>query len=163
MSKLSALLVIAVLTVSAAPAAAVDQLLPGKKLRVYNTGGGGKLSLLVKTPLIIAPTSGGSSDPTTTSASLEIRAASGETATFSLPASNWTKKPDGSLYKFKNKDAPAGPSEVKVTMLKDGSKIKVSARSTGITLDESSQHAHRAHPDQRHHALLRALRRHGQA
>jgi hypothetical protein len=128
----------ALLASTATPAGAVDQLVPGRKL-VVRVGryGGQKVVFVARGPGITAPASG-ANDPTESGARLEILAQSGESAAFDMPASNWTTNAAGTVFKFKNASAPAGPSEVEIAYLRNGS-VKVSAKSTGITLDEPSQ------------------------
>lgn len=95
--------------------------------------------MVAKSPSIVAPTSGGIDDPTLHGASLEIRAASGEFAIFSLPFQNWSKNEAATIYKFKNPDAPGAPSEVKLALVKGGKLVRITAKDTGITLDELTQ------------------------
>jgi hypothetical protein len=79
--------------------------------------------------------------PTVVGASLEVVSGSGEHATLDLPATGWGAYQSGTRfqYVFKDRTAPAGPSAVKLAILKGGGSIKLSARSSGITLDETSQ------------------------
>ncbi|HEV7734637.1 MAG TPA: CocE/NonD family hydrolase [Candidatus Binatia bacterium] len=129
--------VVSMLLLSTAGAHAADRLIPGRSLAMSARSGRQQLSFTAKSPLIA--TNG--SDPRTTGAVLAIVVAdSGESATIDLPASRWTANGNGTAYKFKNPDAPAGPSAVKVALLKNGS-LKVKARSTGISLNEPSQSA----------------------
>src|SRR5262245_53805631 len=92
---------------------ATDHLQGGQKLALKTSSGGGKLVFASKTPPVVLP----AESPLTAGATLEIvNPLSGETATFALPAGGWTQKA-GTLYKFTNKDAPAGPSPVKVAVM----------------------------------------------
>src|SRR6185503_17334975 len=134
MYRTAGLLVLSLAVGFAAPAGAADQLLPGKKLLLRT----GRLNMTAKSPSVAVPAAP-ASDPTLVGASLEIRAASGEIATIALPASNWTKNGPGTIYKFKNPDAPAGPSAMKVAMKKQAKQVRLYAKSSGITLDESTQ------------------------
>jgi hypothetical protein len=78
--------------------------------------------------------------PTVSGATLTItNPATAETASASLPAGNWVANGPGTVFKFKNKGAPAGPSVVKSALFKSGGILKVSAKDTLITLDEASQ------------------------
>jgi hypothetical protein len=67
-----------------------------------------------------------------------------ESATYDLPATDggaefWTKNKAGTVYKYKNRLAPEGPSDVKIAKLKNGF-IKVVAKGLqGFSLDEPSQ------------------------
>ena len=53
------------------------------------------------------------------------------TATLSLPASNWSANGSGTLFTYKNKAAPSGPSVVKVVKVKGGL-LKVVAKGAAI-------------------------------
>jgi hypothetical protein len=81
--------------------------------------------------------------PTVVGASLLIVAASGERATFDLPAAGWAAYETATRfqYVFKNRTAPLGLSMVKVAALKRQGALKVAAKSSGLTLDEPSQGA----------------------
>jgi hypothetical protein len=48
---------------------------------------------------------------------------------------NWKVK-DGTVYKFKNREAPGGPSEIKVVVLKGGASLKIAGRSVGSELND---------------------------
>ena len=53
------------------------------------------------------------------------------TATLSLPSSNWSTNGSGSLFKYKNASAPSGPSIVKIAKVKPGL-LKVVAKGLPI-------------------------------
>jgi hypothetical protein len=116
-----------------------DQPVPGSKLSLKQTTTA-SASFTGKTPALIAPTPGGSDDPRMTGATVRIyNPQSGESATFQLPAPNWTANASGTTFKFVNPVAPAPPSEVRVASIRTGRAIKVRAKASGITLDETSQ------------------------
>lgn len=118
---------------------AADQPVPGTKLAVQQSSTG-KLSFSSKAALV-APTPGGPDDPRTGGATFRIyNPDSGESATFDLPASNWVLKGGSSVYyKFTNPASPAGPSQVKISLLRGGRQLSVKAKATGITLNEPTQ------------------------
>src|SRR6185295_7033712 len=88
---------------------------------------------------ILAPTPGDGDDPRTVGATFRIfNPDSGESATFDLPAFGWTLK-GGSIYRFTNPSAPAPPSQVKISMIRQGRSLSVKAKATGITLNEQTQ------------------------
>jgi hypothetical protein len=95
-----------------------------------------RLVLTVKGP-VPAPTPGGGDDPQVTGAVLEVYGALGEAAVVELPASGWTY--DGSAFRFRNLLAPAGPSPVRSVLIRPGKRLKVVARTPGVSLDEPSQ------------------------
>jgi hypothetical protein len=132
-------LTVALIAWSAAPSAAVDQLVPGRRLLLSVSASGNQRLLFSGLGAGITAPSSPADDPTLTGASLEVRAASGEFDTFSMPAGNWSKNAAGTVFRFKNPAAPGGPSEVRLAFLKNGM-VKVTARSLGsITLNEPSQ------------------------
>src|SRR3989475_820806 len=130
---------VALLMLGTGSARATDRLIPGRKLSLSARAGRQRLAFAAKSPVIVVPTPQGSDDPTSVGATLRIvNPASGESASFDLPASHWSRNASGTLYKFKNSAAPAPPSEVKIALLRTG-RLKVSARASGITLNELSQ------------------------
>lgn len=135
-------LVVALLAVVIAAwnAGAQPQPVSGRRLVMVQTGGGNQRLVVLSRDTILAPTPGGADDPTVAGATLTIASGSlGETASFDLPAANWAVNASGAVFRYRNALAPGGPSAVKVTRLKNGSLLKVSAKSTGITLDEPTQ------------------------
>jgi len=98
-----------------------------------------RLAFVAKSPVIVAPAPQGSDDPTSVGASLRImNPDSGESASLDLPSSRWTRNAAGTVYKFRNASAPAPPSAVKIALLRSGG-LKVRARATGVTLNETFQ------------------------
>jgi cysteine-rich repeat protein len=133
MSKLLAMLT---LLASVHGAVAADHLQDGLKLVLKASAAGEKLVWVSKSPALALP----ASPPTDVGATLDIvNPGSGESATLSLPAGVWAANGAGTVLKFVNKEAPNGPSPVKVAVLKDAKVLKVVARATGITLDETTQ------------------------
>jgi hypothetical protein len=130
----------ALLTAILAPYAAVaeDFAITGKKLVMAQTPSRAVL-VFISRDVIRAPLPGGPDDPRVTGASLRVTSGTAETALFDLPAANWTANSSGTVFAYKNLQAPSGPSAVKVARIKNGSLIKITAKSTGITLDEASQ------------------------
>ena len=125
-------------TLGQSPALATDQTLPGSRLLVRNAPSGGRLItrlvFLTKASGITVPR--GPDDPTSVGGSFEIyNPTSGESATFDMPASDWRAIAGGSSFRFLSRTVP---SEVRVAELKSG-RLKVSAFSTGIALEEPSQ------------------------
>ena len=118
-------------------ARASDLLLTGKLLDMRDKNGDQSLKWIVSDPAAVLPSGGDA--PTVSGASLLVlNPTTEESATFILPASNWSVNGAGTAYKFLNPSAPSGPSQVKIARMKSG-KLKVSARATGITLDETQQ------------------------
>lgn len=104
----------------ASQARAADQGITGKKLLLKSTP---KLVLLSRDPSINIMGSdavGGSDSSITFDDGVN-------TATLSLPASNWSTNGSGTLFKYKNTSAPSGPSVVKIAKVKSGS-LKVIAK-----------------------------------
>ncbi len=123
--------------VFAGTADAADLLLAGKMLDVRDEGGDQRLTWIVADPAATLPA--GDDRPTVAGASLLIlNPTTNESATFILPASNWSENAAATAYRFRNPSAPSGPSQVKIARMKNG-KLKVSARASGISLDEAQQ------------------------
>ena len=116
----------ALLMLGTGSARATDQLIPGRRLSISDRASRQRLAFVAKSPVIVAPTPQGSDDPTSVGATLRIvNPASGESASFDLPASHWSRNASGTFYRFKNPSAPAPPSEVKIALLRTG-RLKVS-------------------------------------
>jgi hypothetical protein len=138
MKRLLAVLVIAAL----APRAAIAEDFPvtGKKLVMVRTPSGNEVFVFISRDVIRAPLPFGAEDPTLVGATLVVRSGnSSESFTFDLPADHWTRNTSATTYRYRNTQAPSGPSAVKMTRIRNGSLLKVSAKATGITLNEASQ------------------------
>src|SRR5256712_9057587 len=136
MKSAAAIAIIALVASLPCRARAVEQLLPGRMLTMHAAASGRQRTLfLARSTAIVAPARGGPDDPTVVGATLALRAASGESAAFDLPASNWSVNAAGTAYKFRNPGAPT----VRMALVKDHATVRVGTRATGITLDEPSQ------------------------
>lgn len=134
-------ILLTVATVLPRQSSAIDQPISGRRLLMVETATGGRLVFLSK-DTIVAPTAGGADDPTVTGAMLVISSgASTETATFDLPATNWSVNTTGTIFRYRNAQAPAGASPVDMVLIKSGKRLKVTAKAAGLTLDEPSQGA----------------------
>src|SRR4030095_12902423 len=92
------------------PAGGTDQGITGKKLLLKS----GKFVLLSKDPSI----SNAASDPVGgADSSITFNDGSGP-VTVALPATLWGANGDATLFKYKNADAPAGPSVAKTAKVK---------------------------------------------
>ncbi len=132
----------ALLIAALAPWAAIAEDFPvtGKKLVMVRTPSGSEVLVFISRDVIRAPLPGGVEDPTMVGATLVVKSGStSEFATFDLPADHWTANSSGTTFRYRNTQAPNGPSAVKMTRIRNGSLLKVSAEATGITLNESSQ------------------------
>ena len=107
-------------------ARAADQGITGKKLLLKGTS---KLVLLSKDPSINIM----GSDPVGGSDSSITFDDGTNTATLSLPASNWSTNGSGTLFKYKNTSAPSGPSVVKIAKVKAGL-LKVVAKGLPVPI-----------------------------
>jgi hypothetical protein len=117
--------------------AAADQPLSGHSLLLKTTSPGRPaLKLFIKDGGFAVPAPASANDPRTGGATLRLKAASGETASLDLPAAGWKLDKTGTGYKFKNPN-PAGP--VKSAVARGGKSLKLTALTSGITLDEPSQ------------------------
>jgi hypothetical protein len=110
--RLTLTLVLAIMLVGSA-ANAADQAITGKRLLLKPSG---KLVLLSKD----ASVSITGSDPVGgADSSVSFDDGSGP-VTFSLPKTLWSTNGSGTLFKYKNSAAPAGPSVVKIAKVKPG-------------------------------------------
>jgi hypothetical protein len=132
---MSARRIVVALLLSVTAASAVDHPQEAKKLVVKDVGGKQSLVWTTKLPAPMLP----ATSPFAFGATLRVATSSGESASFHLPPSGWSVNDAGTVYKFKNPQAPAGPSEVKVAVLAEQKLVKVSAKASGITLDEPTQ------------------------
>jgi uncharacterized membrane protein len=146
-SMLTLLIAFAVLAGTAPAALAVDQSIDGTKLVIKRSGSGKEKFVFVsKDAGFLFPTIGGADDPANGSpggALIEILSRDEADASFSIPAGEslppgWkVKDATIDLYKYVNKDAPTGPTPVKVMVLKDGKVLKIVSKSTGLALTGS--------------------------
>jgi hypothetical protein len=112
-------------------AGAADQGITGKKLLLKSTP---KLVLLSKDAGIgIA-----GSDPVGGADSSISFDDGGGPVTFSLPKTNWSTNGSGTLFKYKNKSAPGGPSAVKIAKVKPGL-LKVVAKGLPFAVPNGSK------------------------
>ena len=118
-------------------ARAADQGITGKKLLLKSTA---KLVLLSKDPSISIV----GSDPVGGADSSITFDDGTNSATLSLPASNWSTNGSGTLFKYKNTSAPSGPSVVKIAKVKSGL-LKVVAKGLPIPVPTGPAN-HQRHP-----------------
>jgi len=123
-------------------AVAIDQPISGAKLTLRRSSSGKeKLVFVSKDPLFLFPAIGSADDPGTGTpggATLELES-TGESTQVVVEAPpvvgkpGWTAK-DGNIpsHTFKNPTAAPGPSMIKVIVLKEGKRIKVTARGVGV-------------------------------
>lgn len=139
LAKYVGAIVLAVASLLPPSAAATDQPISGRRLLILESTSGGRLVFLSK-DAIVAPTPGGGDDPRVTGATLKLTSgSSAETTSFDLPAANWTASANGSVLRYRNPQAPGGPSPVDLVLIKSGKRLKVTAKTAGLTLDEPSQ------------------------
>jgi hypothetical protein len=117
------------------PILAADHLQETTKLLLKSnpTSGRQKFVWLTRSPAPPVP----SENPGEVGATVEIRnPITGRANGFTMPlGANWKVK-DGTVYKFKNRDAPGGPSEIKIVVLKGGASLKIAGRSVGSELND---------------------------
>ncbi|HEV7734470.1 MAG TPA: hypothetical protein VGR62_20015 [Candidatus Binatia bacterium] len=126
------------------PALATDQPIAGTKLLLKRSASGKEsLVFLSKDPAFLFPAIGSLDDPATGSpggALLELFADAGSaTGAFAIPPGlgkpGWAVK-DAAVdqYKYSNSSAPAGPTPIKVTILKQGKLLKIVGKGIGLPL-----------------------------
>lgn len=117
------------------PASGIAQPIEAKKLILKRSPSGREtLVFVTKDPTVPFPTTGSADDPSAGAGMLvELLSANEGTFSIFLPAGPaWTAKDAAvDLYRFKNKAAPAGPSEAKVSILKDQKLLKLIAKGFG--------------------------------
>jgi hypothetical protein len=135
MTRVLALASIGMLLASAGSGHATDHPQDALKIILKQAPSGAKKAVWVtKLPAVVLP----ATNPTVSGATFTVRGVD-ETQSASLPAASWSQNGAGTVYKFVNKDAPGGPSLVKVAIIKTGSVLKVVAKDTLIALDDAAQ------------------------
>jgi len=122
------------------PATAADQPISGAKLTLKHTATSQKLTFTSKDPAFHFPEPGGTDDPSTAGAVIELfsQAQPGGASLF-VPAGSgspgWTFR-DGrtDTFRFTNRAAPGGPSPVRVLTFRSTRGIKIAAKQTGLVL-----------------------------
>src|SRR6185295_1531683 len=100
------------------------------RLALRDEGAAERTTFVLSSP--IAPTPGGPDDPTVAGGSVEItNPGTSESATFPLPASGWANLSNGMTYRYR---AASGP--VRVAVIRNGRMVRMTARASGISLDE---------------------------
>ena len=126
---------LALLLCLAGTAAAVDHPEAARKLSLKDVRGRQSFAWSATMPPPVLP----ATSPVTAGATLVVRGANGESASFDLPASGWSADAAGTTFKYRNALAPGGPSGVKTATVKSERAIKIGGKATGITLDEPTQ------------------------
>ena len=117
----------------AAPAADHPQDALHLTLKQSVTSGRGRARWVSTAPALIPP----AADPRSVGGTLRIIGLY-QDVTVPLPAGNWSS-PSSQVYRFRNKEAPAGPSPVKLALIAPGSRLTVSADTSGIDLGDPQQ------------------------
>jgi hypothetical protein len=120
-----------------APAGAVDQPVDGVKLLLKQTQTSATLVFLSRDPDALFPALGGPDDPTGSpgGALVEVFSDSQGSASFPVPSSGWkVSAGPPARIRFRNPDAPAGSSPVRLLLQKEGRVLKVLGKSVGILL-----------------------------
>ena len=117
----------------------VDQPISGGTLSIARSRSGKeKATFASKDPnaLFASPSTG--DDPRLAGAQVDLLSANEGTVSFDLPPGvEWWLNPTGTTYAWSNRAAPAGPSPVKVAVIKRGRGIKLSSKATGLPLTGS--------------------------
>ncbi|HEX6130871.1 MAG TPA: hypothetical protein VF044_04020 [Actinomycetota bacterium] len=139
------LVVTAVGAVAIVTAQAVDQPIGAIKLIMkISPSGSEKMVFVAKDPAFLFPPLGSLDDPANGSpggAIIDILTRDGGDVTFIVPPGEsappgWKAKDGASvdLYKYVNKDAPGGPTELKVVVLKETKVLKLVGKAAGLPL-----------------------------
>jgi len=130
---------VALLSLTPPPAAAVDQLLTGRKLLLKDTGRRNRLKLVAVDGALLVPQDRDA--PTVAGAMLTIiNPLTNEAQSVPLPAEDWRVNRSRTIYRYRNRDARF-PNFVKSAVIRNRRMMKLVADSTGISLNESSQGA----------------------
>jgi len=118
-------------------ALAADQPISGASLQLRSTPSGKqKVVFKSKDPAFLFPTAGGSDDPLTAGAVLELLSPAASTASMTAPASGvlpgWSTR--SALFKFKRGKGSATITALKAVVLRQGRKITVTADMTGLAM-----------------------------
>ena len=133
-----AILPIALVVSSPAPAHAADHFVPGTRLTLKRTGTAETMTFVSRGPLAV-PTSVSGDAPTAGGATVEIvNPKTSESFTFDLPSSHWTVNSAGTIYRYSDSSLTE-PAKIKVAIIDRG--LRISGRKCGITLDKASQGA----------------------
>jgi hypothetical protein len=121
------------------PARAADQPIDGVKLVLKRTASAEMLVFVSRDPDAIFPPIGGADDPSTGTPggmSIDLFSVGEGTAGLTVPSGlGWSASAGPpARFKFRNGDAPAGPSPVRLALLKEGRVLKVSAKAVGLPL-----------------------------
>jgi len=140
---LLAVIGVAVLLLGVETTHALDQGVAGLSLLVKrSTSGKEKLVVVLKDPALLFPAMGSSDDPTVAGLRVELFPGNGGPGAAlvippGLAATHWkTKSGTGKTasYKFVNRQAPDGVSEIRGALLREGRVLKVVARGAGLAL-----------------------------
>jgi hypothetical protein len=127
----------------ASPVQALDQPVDAVKLVLKRSAGGSQSLVFVsRDPDVLFPAVGSGDDPATGSpggALLDLFSATEGSAALAVPPGEgtpgWTVAAGGvPRFRFRNPDAPAGVSPVRVVVLKQGRVLRVVAKTTGLPL-----------------------------
>ncbi|HXJ33963.1 MAG TPA: DUF4215 domain-containing protein [Candidatus Eisenbacteria bacterium] len=136
MPKLLAPIVLALATHTALMAA--DQPIAGTRLTLKRSNSGTKLVFVSKDPAFLFPAFASGDDPSVVGATLDVISAAEGAAALAIPAGvgkpGWETKTTSPAYRFANKTAPAGPSPVRLALLKQGRLLRMVARDVGLPL-----------------------------
>lgn len=120
-------------------ATAVDQPISGAKLAITKVGTRESLVFVSRDPSFLFPPIGGTDDPGTGGALVELFSQGEGMASLSIPSAvgsiGWTTAAAAiSRYKFANRYAPAGISPVRTALLRQGKVLKVVSKGTGLPM-----------------------------
>src|SRR5262245_52200270 len=118
-------------------ARAIDQPLPGTRLRLARSANRENLALVLNDPAIAVPAAGSADDPAQYAGlglTLFGHGSPEDMATWSVAAGAGWKTRSGArtVYRYRNPDAPAGPTTIRAIVLRQGRGIKIAAKATGL-------------------------------
>jgi hypothetical protein len=132
----------ALLLGSAAPVGAADQVVTGSKLVLKRSAARETLILVLKHAGMLVPPPGDADDPVTAGMRIQLFGHDpSETAELVVPpgagAPGWSEHAGArTRYRYRNRDAPADPSPVRLVVLREGRGLKVVARRAGLALTD---------------------------
>ena len=126
------------LVLAATAASASDHVVGGKQL-LLRAGAGGALTLQLRDPALPVPGAGSADDPSVVGLTVTLfgRASRTQASLLAHPGAGWgVRSVPRVTYRYANPDAVQGSALVKSAMLREGTVLRMRAKSAGLALTE---------------------------